>query len=351
MKGTHNTRLSVNPQKGIGLLELMISIGIGLFILAGVLQLYATSTQNSAAIEGSSRIQENARYVFSRLHSDISQTGYAGCYSFSNANYDDEPRYISTLGSDTGVGDKFDFTRLVGGFNDSGPINTDSLVLRYAAASFRYPIISNTNTSITIDPDDADNFEQFQVVFAGDCSRYAIFMITNDPETDGTGVLEHNVATSSGPLNQGQSNVTSDLEVQITGSSELDRAPVGTPVSYVFGGTTGAFAYTIGTSAAGNAIGASCAAGTTEFCALFREGDELAEGVEDFQVEYGWQDAAGALHFADDATVDWDSVDRIRITATFNSIENAPTNEGFNNRLTRRYSRVFMVRNQLPAAG
>lgn len=353
MKGMTNSHLSVNCQKGIGLLELMISIGIGLFILAGVLQLYATSTQNSAAVEGSSRIQENARYVFNRLGLDISQTGYSGCYSFSNGAYRGDSRYKSTLGQDVGVGEKFDFTRLVGGNNDSGPLNTDTLVLRYASAGFRYPVIESTATSLTISPAFANNFEQFQIAMAGDCSRFAIFMVTNDPESDGTGVIEHNIATSTGPLNEGQSNVSSDLELGLEEEDDgggIDNKITGDSVLYVFGGTMGAFAYSIGTSAAGNAIGASCSAATTEFCALFREQDELAEGVEDFQIEFGWQNAAGALRFANDATVDWPSVDRIRVTATFNSIESAPTAQGLTNKLTRQYSRVFMVRNQLPGA-
>jgi prepilin-type N-terminal cleavage/methylation domain-containing protein len=34
-------------QRGVTLVELMISITLGLFILAGVLQMYATSSQNS----------------------------------------------------------------------------------------------------------------------------------------------------------------------------------------------------------------------------------------------------------------------------------------------------------------
>ncbi|WP_075185080.1 PilW family protein [Teredinibacter haidensis] len=58
-----NVRQPIWKQGGLGIIEVMVSIAVGLFILAGVLQLYATSSQNSAVVNGSSTIQENARYT------------------------------------------------------------------------------------------------------------------------------------------------------------------------------------------------------------------------------------------------------------------------------------------------
>ena len=77
---TENVKKPIN-QIGLTLIELMISMTLGLFILAGVLQMYVTSSQNSRTNDGVLRIQENIRYAMSRLEEDISQAGNLGCFS------------------------------------------------------------------------------------------------------------------------------------------------------------------------------------------------------------------------------------------------------------------------------
>lgn len=338
-------RLSFRLQQGVGLIELMVSITIGLVILAGVVQIYLSSIQNQQGQEGVSRIQENLRYLFKRLESDISQAGFTGCFPFTDG------RIAVTLAQDTGVGDAYDFSSFIVGENDAGMVNSDSLTIRYASGGGAIPLRSGMATSIAdveledTDPDYA-GLEQYDIVMISDCSRAAVFMITNDP-TGSNGTIEHalNVISPSGSVNEGQSNSSLELENQF-GAKGID----GGSTAFLYAGGSGAHTYAIGTSAAGTAAGEVCAQNTPNYCAMFRDGQELIEGVEDFQLEFGEQAANGNLSFADASGVgDWTAVDRVRVTVTFNSIEEARTNDGADF-MTRTASRIVMIRNQLPSS-
>jgi len=343
----------IAAQAGVGLIELLVSITIGLFVLAGVLQLYITSTQNVSTFEGSSRIQENARYAFNKFERDIGQAGNMGCFSFTTVNN----RIDNILDTEDKVlGSLYDFTRFIDGENDTGDSSagansSDKLFVRYASSEDRYPIIDTDATSITL-PDGAGNeFSQFQVAIVGDCSTATVFAVSAQ---DANTISHASFTNADEPSNSG-----SDLIGTFISAEDADSITEGTSVSYVYGGDSGAVEYAVGLSAAGNTAGGACNGTTPQYCALIRNGVEIVEGVEDLQFEYGWEDAAGALFFKNSAAVDtaeavvsgienvWPLIDRVRVTATFNSINTANTNEGIDF-LRRTYSRVFVIHNQLP---
>jgi len=68
-------------QAGLSLVELMISITIGLLLLAGVAALISQQSGASAELEKSSRQIENGRYAMQVLKEDIQLAGYYGEYS------------------------------------------------------------------------------------------------------------------------------------------------------------------------------------------------------------------------------------------------------------------------------
>lgn len=66
-------------QAGLSLVELMVSILIGLIILSGVLQVVLTSKQSFVSQDEMAYIQENARYAMDVLARDIQSAGHFGC--------------------------------------------------------------------------------------------------------------------------------------------------------------------------------------------------------------------------------------------------------------------------------
>lgn len=68
--------LAFNRVKGFTLVELMISLVLGLLISAAALQIFYTSSVNSRRQEASSQIQDNAIFGFSQIQQHLRRTNY-----------------------------------------------------------------------------------------------------------------------------------------------------------------------------------------------------------------------------------------------------------------------------------
>lgn len=66
-------------QQGLSLLELMISLTLGIFLIFGVIEVFVNSKQTYRGQDALSRLQENARFALDTLVSDIRGAGYIGC--------------------------------------------------------------------------------------------------------------------------------------------------------------------------------------------------------------------------------------------------------------------------------
>src|SRR5512140_3427838 len=87
----HSKLVSISPvrpslrlgrhQRGMTLIEWMISITIGLILLAGLGALIAQQSRTQAELDKSSRQIENGRYAMQLLQDDIQLAGYYGEYS------------------------------------------------------------------------------------------------------------------------------------------------------------------------------------------------------------------------------------------------------------------------------
>ena len=66
-------------QLGMTLIEIMISLLIGAFLIGGVLQIFTYSKQTYRMQEGLSRLQENGRFALDFLTKDIRMAGYRTC--------------------------------------------------------------------------------------------------------------------------------------------------------------------------------------------------------------------------------------------------------------------------------
>jgi len=364
---------TLKKHSGIGLIELMMSMLIGVFIMAGVVQMFSTSTQNAIASAGTSRIQENIRYSFSRIQRDISQSGNLGCISTSNIMHNNNPFLDNLLALDSAVGQSNDFSSIINGDANANAATapagdvasgTDTFRIRYVNHSFKIGLaadVDSGDSSITIDNMDTDyaRLQQYQTVAVTNCSKGGVFMITNVPAGSG-GVINFatGVVSPVGAINQGQSNVKSNIDASevfgvINGSKGV------TSPTYLYGGDTGSYLYFIGTAAAaGGPCDTANAAHSNANCALFRrdtgDSQELVQGVHDLQVFYGWTDLNGQFFSAraNDANIDWDRVDRARVVMSFNSIDSATftgnaIDTGEAGLLNKTVTRVFNLSNQL----
>src|SRR5687767_12308340 len=70
-------------QRGINLVELMISMAIGLFLLAGLVGIFVNSSQTSAELSKSAQQLENGRFAMQMLSEDVAHTGFFGAWGFT----------------------------------------------------------------------------------------------------------------------------------------------------------------------------------------------------------------------------------------------------------------------------
>ncbi|QJD60325.1 prepilin-type N-terminal cleavage/methylation domain-containing protein [Pseudomonas sp. gcc21] len=68
-----------SAQRGFSLVELMIAMLLGLILIIGVMQIFITSKQTYSVQQSAATMQEDARFVLSRISSELRQMGMFGC--------------------------------------------------------------------------------------------------------------------------------------------------------------------------------------------------------------------------------------------------------------------------------
>jgi len=349
---------------------------IGLFVMAGVVQMFSTTSQNAVASAGLSRVQENSRYAFTRIAEDIAQSGNLGCVSTTYPGNIGVNFIENLLGLASGVDQAYDFTSILDGDQSADALTvpagsvvtgTDTLQVRFVNHRFKIPLdlpLTERATTITVDSTDPDysRLRQYDIVALSNCSQGAIFVVTNDPQTSGGQILYGTGAVpTTSSKNPGQFNIRNFLD-QASGKYYMadgtTRADIAHSPTYLYGGTTGAHLYYIGTSVAASGGGRTCVpANNPEDCALFRrhegQNEELVEGVSNMEVWFGWTDATGNLFYSRaDGVTNWPLVDRVRVSIDFNSIDGVSSVGNTIDRstaglITRTVERTFNLPNQL----
>jgi|GEM_PF-1312904 len=129
-------RAKTRCQTGFSLVELMISLTLGLFLSLMVIQSYLTSVRADKTILGQTEIQENARFSLQVLEKSIQQAGYFPDVSGDRAEFfmaqnDSWSKTLFTTGD-----------ALLGFDDSSAPVpnqpsaakGTDQLVMRFVTA-------------------------------------------------------------------------------------------------------------------------------------------------------------------------------------------------------------------------
>ncbi len=252
-------------QRGLSLVEVMIAMLLGVFLVGGILQVFASSRQTYRVHDAVSRMQESGRMALEVISRDVRMADFWGCVT-------DIAQVTNNLDS---AGSGFvDYTS--GGLQgtDGASNAPDTLTLRGGINSglgVEPPYGPQASANIKVAA--GNDLVRDQIVFVSDCESADIFQISNaNPGT--TGTVVHNTGAGS----PGNYNATNP----------------GCPganahcLSNIYGSDASVFnvqeiSYTIATGSEGQP-------------ALFRNGLELIDGIEDFQVLYGEDtDAPGAV--------------------------------------------------------
>jgi len=247
-------------QRGLSLIELMVAITIGLLLLAGVIQVFASTKQTYRVHEGLSRVQESGRFAMEFLTRDLRMAGFFGCAPGTNSltnhlNFDFDS---SGDGTDDSYSEALFFNN--GGIegtddDDDGISNSDRIVIRgaFGAGLSVLPPPPGSSLAAAINTAAGNGLLQGNIVMVSDCQQADVFQITNaNPGTSGT--ISHGTGTGT------PGNATQSLSKIYREDAQIYR--------------TQTMVYTIEN-------------GTDNQPALFRNGVELVSGINSMQVLYG----------------------------------------------------------------
>lgn len=260
-------KLATTGQRGLSLVELLISIGIGLLITLVIAYLYTESRTTYRLNDNLARLQENGRIAMEFIGRDLRMAGYWGCAGRSIASP------INTLNDANAYA--YQFAVPITG-HEAMPAGTwlPSLPSNLRSVQTATDVITIRTVfgkGITVldhpggnPPGSADlkissdhNLKEGDIVLVSDCSNAAVFQITNINRAGGFSNLVHNTGIGT------PGNATKALGKEYTGGT-IQRIA--------------SFTYYIRLNVAGRPSLYRYAMGRSE---------ELVENVENMQISYG----------------------------------------------------------------
>ena len=225
--------MTFHKQRGVSLIELMVSITIGLILLAGVLSIFFSSKVTYFANQKTARLQENGRVALDLIVHDIRSAGYMGCAR--------AVPFSSTLNSPTSL--LWNYSIPLQGFEATGaslapalaagtlnPANvndSDVLVVRSLRRDGHAVRVETDLATLTSDPEviDTTTIVTNDILMITDCTASSVFQATGYSAASPNGTIQH-AAASGNP-----GNSTADLGYLFLKGSRV--APLQTFIYYV----------------------------------------------------------------------------------------------------------------------
>lgn len=350
-------------QHGVTIIELMIAMVLGLFLLAGVLTIFVSSKQAYRTNDALSRVQESGRFAMEFLSRDLRNAGLTGC-----ANTD---RIANTLNNPGNWWSNFDQGALVGYAGNDGTFparagfgtnpadriaGTDAFLVR-GGRSTSYAIVAHNPAAASFQLSALNTIAPGSIIMVCDNRQASIFQVTNANASNVT--MVHNTGQET------PGNCTQRLGFPAPAWPGSCGPQAGT--LYAFGPDSSLVEFT----ASAYYIGASSQGGGRSLYRVTLNGgspqtpQELVEGVHDMRLSYGL-DTNGDRQldgsYVGAATVtNWNNAVAARINLLAISSEQQVTTTGGqtiafaganvavpNNRLAQVFTSTIGLRNRLP---
>lgn len=215
---SHAYPRSQRTENGFTLIELMISVALGLILIAGLVTAFLGSNRSSKLNATLTELQESGRFALDTIIRDVRMAGFQGCASISElpakvrANsaptenyYDDSLRAyaVDTATSwDPMPHATFNIPTDIG-----TPVpGTHALSVQFGSSTtYQISPMGSTSSAVTVIGDDVD-IATGDLALISDCNSADIFQVT----ADNANVLQHDAAPNGGdnrltaPYGQGE---------------------------------------------------------------------------------------------------------------------------------------------------
>ncbi|MEL7298355.1 MAG: PilW family protein, partial [Pseudomonadota bacterium] len=304
-------RHSLN-QRGYTLIELLIALTLGAFLVGGILQLYIGSKRSYNTQQAATELQEVGRFTLNALVSDIRMGGFFGCGSRTNmvnalnsaANwaYDTD---TPVLGYEGGA------STFPGLFAGLAVANTDAIKITRAIPDDSYVIDTHATATGQMSLKTPHDIGQNEILVATDCLNSAVFQTTNA----GAGSTIINHASSGGTVG----NCTQGLGAPLNCGTATGNPYQFNEDSFLMRFETNAYFIGIGANGRNSLFRVSLDNDGTLGVPI-----EMAEGVADMQLVYGVDNtgdgSVDAYLLADAiALADWGNVMSVQINLLMES--------------------------------
>lgn len=296
----------MKKQHGYSLIELMLSISLGLILTLALIELFINNKVNYRIQEGLARVQENGRYAKYYLNKEIRMAGFQGC---SNLSFIQANVVVKNPSADV----TFNINDAILGYESSGggwapalpahltgliAAGTDVVVIR-KASSLGVTLKNNMaqpTSAVTVE--DRLGIQPGEILFITDCSSADIFMAGAN-------------TTATAIAHGSNDNTSPNFSIAYLTDAQLMRFE--------------SFSFYVGDTGRINSNGQA-------ILALFQLdtagiSTELVEGVQNLQATYGvdttGDNSADTYMDANAVTTagTWPQVKSVRLSLLFNTIE------------------------------
>jgi len=297
---------AIGSQRGLSLLELMVALSLGAFLMLGLVNMFLSSRTSSQVETALARVQENGRAALGMVSRDVLRARYKGCNSVrgevtvlaKNADYDGLRGYERASGAwqpDTSATAISQVLTTARDGSDVLNLQTGLTLGRELLTSDVTP--SDTAISISDNPDGI--VKKDDLILLSGCLTAHLLKVTNTPASTGATTIEYAVS--------GNTSSTVEPGYRYNAGTEL----------MIFENVIWYVADT-GRDKNGYDVWAlyRTAAGATP-----TQDNEIIEGVENMQILYGERGASGTRFVDATKVTDWDSVVAVRIAMLIQTYE------------------------------
>lgn len=328
-------RRARGKQCGFSIVEMMVAVLIGLFLMAGAISMLVTSKRTYTIQEDLSRIQENARFAMEFLARDLRMAGYFGCADdltsvFNHVNGASGGSILDTGIPVEGYEQGDTEWRPTGSTEGVDLIRagTDAITVRYLQPLEVTVTSQMPSPSANLPISQPNDLLKGEIVAVTDCASADIFQISN-PDTPNPNHLVHNTGAGTLPGNNNSNFPDCPGAAQNCLSKQY-----GPPQGEIM--RLAAYRYFVGNDADGNpALFRTSLALTGATPTVSGTPVQLIDGVENMQITYGvdttgdrvaneYLSADGAVGSIDLTNPDgWNNVVSVRIGLLLRSVEEA----------------------------
>lgn len=332
-------------QQGLSLVELMVGMVLGLFLVLGIGQVFVSNNNTFRTQEGMAKIQEGGRFAMQRISAAIRSAGFFGCSGVDEVNKfyvvaDNPPDGLKSVTSDTPIIGEDDVSSGTTIDGKSLVVGSDTVTLRGSGMSgIAYTGVDLNPTQDIPIANGNISFLEADYVLISDCKVGTLFRVSKV----NSGVIEHKAACDSG----GTCNTSASLGKLYGGDATI----------------THLYAHTFFVADSGRTNHQGDPVMSLYIQNHTGSTFELVEGVSQLQVLYGVDKngdlQAEAYMDASEITAadNWDGVVSVQFSLLLDSVDdavNTPTAYTFqgtsytptDRRLRKEFTALFTLRNR-----